>query len=517
MGTLAYTSLPDTLARELLAAGAGVGLGVKVPEAWEGHLWLGTGTPKPETVHQLMSCLATGGDLPSAETLRANAELEASALKALDLTAPARLAVVLHADDPVTLESSKGALQAAVNLISAWAYRKRAQFHVGPSKTVVMVVGPAAAHEADYQEKPICMPARDGTAPTPLSLACQHRWLGMLWANNLVFTAAARSRIGQAASQYSILVGLVESRAIPLPLAVELFEAKVDARVQPGRWLFALTDGVCALLDEQYDSWARGLLGAKPWNNAAVAASELGWSLSGTARAVKAVAFRRATIWQLQDDDIYKLAFLHARGAGTWSWKSLAMLQRWGVLDWPAWRASGSTSYVAYKVAVKAALVARSSLPRAPVLAQHRAPYTCFQLCTSSALSDMLKGGLPWDVLVAARGWCRMRAGLTCLAARDGRPSSAIFQECIFCGMGVEDGRRRFAIIHCLGQCPHWNSWRSAFCNELSSQGILGIRDTALSALRTLPFQPGFDVSVRWLDTVDTEASEWWRRSEHTR
>ena len=114
---------------------------------------------------------------------------------------------------------------------------------------------------------------------------------------------------------------------------------------------------------------------------------------------------------------------------------------------------------------------------------------------------------------MAARGWCRMRAGLTILSARHGRVSIAIFQDCIFCGRGVEEGRRKFATIHCLGQCPYWQARRIGFINEVQHLGQMGLRETALAVLRAQPMQAGFVASVLWLDAVDAEASEYWRRS----
>ena len=145
MGTLTYTSLPDTLARELVESGAGVGLGIVVPPAWRSHAWSGAGTPTTVLARKLASDITQGLPLPSPADLSARPDLEASALKAMDWIAPARIAVLFHADDPLVLESSRGALQAAVNLIANWAKRKRAQFHVSPAKTVVMVAGSTAA------------------------------------------------------------------------------------------------------------------------------------------------------------------------------------------------------------------------------------------------------------------------------------------------------------------------------------------------------------------------------------
>ena len=39
LGTLLYTTLPDSLTRFLLAEGFGVGINVVMPAAWRGHEW----------------------------------------------------------------------------------------------------------------------------------------------------------------------------------------------------------------------------------------------------------------------------------------------------------------------------------------------------------------------------------------------------------------------------------------------------------------------------------------------
>ena len=112
MGTLTYAVVPNNMVKALLAQDAGIGLGGQMPLAWQRRSWVGNGTPNASTVHQLAHAIKEGSALPSAEALGSNPELEASALKALDLIAPHRLAAVLHADDPVFLESSRGGIAA---------------------------------------------------------------------------------------------------------------------------------------------------------------------------------------------------------------------------------------------------------------------------------------------------------------------------------------------------------------------------------------------------------------------
>ena len=49
------------------------------------------------------------------------------------------------------------------------------------------------------------------------------------------------------------LVGLVAEGGVPITLAVDLFESKVESVMQYGRWLWALIPGAQQALDEAYE------------------------------------------------------------------------------------------------------------------------------------------------------------------------------------------------------------------------------------------------------------------------
>ena len=49
------------------------------------------------------------------------------------------------------------------------------------------------------------------------------------------------------------LTGLVQARALPLSLALQLFVSKVDSLLSHGRWLDAVIPGSQDLLDEVYE------------------------------------------------------------------------------------------------------------------------------------------------------------------------------------------------------------------------------------------------------------------------
>ena len=104
-----------------------------------------------------------------------------------------------------------------------------------------------------------------------------------------------------------------------------------------GRWLYVLVPTAESALDEALERWARALLGADPWRSSAVARSEFGWHVSGFARAVRSLAFRRARLWARESADWYRSYFSHcqARNLG-WACNGLRILSSGGVANWPA-------------------------------------------------------------------------------------------------------------------------------------------------------------------------------------
>ena len=57
LGAFGFTLLPDVLAKELQAADHGVGLDVRRPAIWQGHQWIGCGSPEPALVDTISAGL----------------------------------------------------------------------------------------------------------------------------------------------------------------------------------------------------------------------------------------------------------------------------------------------------------------------------------------------------------------------------------------------------------------------------------------------------------------------------
>ena len=141
LGTAAYVLLPDSLVKELLSLGHGISLNPDIPTIWHGHRWSGLGKPKHELVCRLMQDIASNSTLPGPSALESWPDLEASALKAIQLLAQDRLVAILHADDPVLLSSSVGDLNDICDTLFNWAARHRACFH--PGCTYLLYMSPS--------------------------------------------------------------------------------------------------------------------------------------------------------------------------------------------------------------------------------------------------------------------------------------------------------------------------------------------------------------------------------------
>ena len=147
LGPTGFNLFPDAHTRMLENAGHGVARSGWVPNVWRAHVWTGMGTPQPSLVVALRAGLRGESQLANAELLR-QANIEASAARALDLQDSDRVVGFRHADDPQFLASSRGAAQDMLRVLGEWGSRFRAEFHVADKKTVPLLAGAVAAANA---------------------------------------------------------------------------------------------------------------------------------------------------------------------------------------------------------------------------------------------------------------------------------------------------------------------------------------------------------------------------------
>ena len=302
LGPFGYPVLLDTLVRELLAHNCGLGVGWVIPRVWQGRHWCGLGQPNPVLVDRLKSALRApdpDGLLPSSALLSANPNLEASALQALNDLAPLRIAAILHADDPVLLGCCKEALQQSLDILARWAFKHKASFHVGEKKTVAMVTPSPLFDSCSPPGPALALKGMGGQADRALGFKASHKWLGMQWSANLSLSVALHVRVAIAQKAFALLAGLAQRNTLPLHLVASIFWSKVFSSLCLGSWLFSIAPEAQRVLDAILQSWAKQLLGASQWQNAAVAMSELGWDTSGFFLVASGVALRRAKLWSL--------------------------------------------------------------------------------------------------------------------------------------------------------------------------------------------------------------------------
>ena len=281
--------------------------------------------------------------------------------------------------------------------------------------------------------------------------------------------------------------------------------------IEPTRWLSAVVPGACERLDKAYQDWARDLLGADRWRNWAASFGELGWSLSGSARAVRSVAARRARWCALGSDDLYRASWA-APAPGGWLARSLTLLDRWGLPEW-TWCGAGAISYAKYMARVRSALEDVCLVSWRAAAEQHRAAfhYPALQARPSTVLRECRERDLDWEVQRGDRSWCRLRAGLVRLSGLEGRESQARFQRCVLC-----DAWTRNPTTHALGRCSTWQAQRAAFLE--AAPGLQGQRPYVIAhaALTAKVCDPAFKVVVQWSMEIDQAATPYWNARTRT-
>ena len=310
IGPPLFNFLPDTLVTMLIEEGCGVSWTRPMPEPWVSHSWKGTGSPIPDLTCNILQALRNNLPLPPAVLLEADEDIEASALRALDLWDSSGIPVILHADDPLFLASSKGEMRRMLRIISAWSRKYKASLHVSSVKSVIMIIANSEASARVESQTTFMYQAYDMPHPAPLQYVRAHRWLGMMWDNEASFNRHAIGLLAAQQSKVAVIAGLVASGVLPLPMALLIFDLKVMSCLRFGRWLWGISQRAQASLSAALATWAKTILGADPWRNSAVVTGELGWQFSGGALCVLDIASRRAKLWQAQNIVLCKFLFV---------------------------------------------------------------------------------------------------------------------------------------------------------------------------------------------------------------
>ena len=189
-----------------------------------------------------------------------------------------------------------------------------------------------------------------------------------------------------------------------------------------------------------------------------------------------------------------------------WASKSFDLLSQWNVPDWPD--VQNCHSYASYKGHVDKVLQSQCASKWLVSAASHKAqvPYTLFQSKPQNILHEIRALNLPWDLQFCVRSWCRLRAGLLCLRARNGHPSSARSQSCIFCGDGV-----RYATVHAIGGCRCWVTQRTAFIAAAHFPSPRSAHELCLEVPGCCSNGSGFKEVLKLSGAIDRGSEEFWR------
>jgi len=348
-----------------------------------------------------------------------------------------------------------------------------------------------------------------GRHPVVLAERVQHKWLGLLWRPDLDMLPALKVRCAQQHGVVASLAGMVASRELPLCVAAEMFEVKVDGSVRFGRWLLVTVPGAEEFLDSVYEGWARALIGSPSWRSGIIASGELGWSISGFMRGLLDLAKKRAKLWMLPDSDLYASVFrmAHSCAGPSWAKAGRALLQKWHLADWPEWVVSGG-SYASYCAILRETLEAQFHVTWLAAARKHciPVPYLLIVPSLPRSLHTALASGIPWCVLRLQRSMCRLRCGLVSLGHRYGKPTSAKVQSCIGCN---EDHSNVW--VHVFAGCERWSHVRRGAVVALGLEANIRSWDTMYAILSCDSSSSAYAVCLEFVGLVVAAADEFWK------
>ena len=140
---------------------------------------------------------------------------------------------------------------------------------------------------------------------------------------------------------------------------------------------------------------------------------------------------------------------------------------------------------------------------------RHRAPIQHARVASSCsvALKSALSRDFAWNVLIGQRAVARLRCGLVSLGHRDGNPSCAATQCCVFCNCSSSS-----MWAHVFAVCPRWSAQRQLL---LVSSSCPSIRpwDVMYFIVGTTPANPDYEACVLFIADVVADALRFWRDS----
>ena len=200
------------------------------------------------------------------------------------------------------------------------------------------------------------------------------------------------------------------------------------------RWLLTLCANANHNLDRCYEDWGKALVGSPTWRSGVIASGELGWGLSGFMRGILHVVKKRAKLFMLPPDDLYARVFRTAGVSGSLNWavRSLDLLNRWDILDYPSWD-GGDCLLLDYMSYASGVLHWKHMSTWRRAAARHCIPVPHEQVLPgiSYAIKGALVHNLSWEHMMWQRAHVQLRCGLLELGHLSGRTTHAKNQRCL--------------------------------------------------------------------------------------
>ena len=216
---------------------------------------------------------------------------------------------------------------------------------------------------------------------------------------------------------------------------------------------------------------------------------------------------RRANLWALPEDDLYRAASLGVSPPGQESWacRSFEILVRWNIVDWPAWCERGST-LSAYKAYVKKQVMSVCLEQWRGSVSHHVIPlqYLAWRPCPSCELSLDGESDSSWRIMLGQRSLCRLRAGLICFGHSHGARSNARQQACIFCGT-----LSLSLHFHVLCRCGKWQDARERVWSDIGRAIPERQEAQVLNLFQLGRHDAGYAMLVDWARLLDADSTKY--------
>ena len=195
----------------------------------------------------------------------------------------------------------------------------------------------------------------------------------------------------------------------------------------------------------------------------------------------------------------------------SWACRSLALLRRYDLPDWPEWRKTGG-DLDGYCTHVRCTLERHHSVTWKAAVSRHSlsVPYHSIVPSIHEWTSKSFSIQLSWDTLMQRRSAARLRCGLIDLGHLHGKRTRARAQQCVFCDELVSQ-----LWLHVFCACPVWSEKRNHVMRCMPSlecsRGWTIMQSVLSAPCDSSQYHPCID----FIDAVVRESDLFWKNAKH--